>query len=70
MIGTMVVLTMLGCFSLLRWYSFVTASGVLGLCWASFAWASPFIAYTGPVLLALVAVLVARGILKERAART
>jgi hypothetical protein len=69
MTGAMVVLTMLGCFTLLRWYPFVAASGVMGLCWALFAWAPPFMPYTAPVLLTLVAVLVGWGILKERAAR-
>jgi len=69
MTGAMIGLTMLGCFSLLRWYSLVVASGVLGLCWALFAWAAPWQPYTAPALLALVTGLVLYGWRRERTAR-
>ena len=69
MTGAMIVLTMLGCFSLLRWYGLTLASGVLGACWAAFAWATPLLPYTAPVLLALVAGLILFGLRRERAAR-
>jgi len=69
MTGAMIGLTMLGCFSLLRWYGLLAASGVLGLCWAIFAWATPWLPVTAPALLALVAGLVLFGWRRERAAR-
>ena len=66
MTALLVVLTIIGCFGLARFYGMLASLGALGLCWGVFAWFPQAIPTIGPVLFLGVAALLGLGYMKAR----
>jgi len=69
MIAALIVASLAGSFALARFYGFGAALTALGLSWGTFAWFPQVLGVAAPIAFAVIALLLAFGILRDRRRR-
>ncbi|TDH60912.1 hypothetical protein E2C06_19440 [Dankookia rubra] len=69
MIAALIVASLAGSFALARFYGFGAAVTALGLSWGTFAWFPQVLGTAAPIACAVIALLLAFGILRDRRRR-
>ena len=69
MITALILASLAGSFALARFYGFGVAVAALGASWVAFAWYPEVLNTAAPVAFAVIALLLAFGILRDRRRR-